>query len=35
MKNCLYSHLHLQLKMKFILRKSSTFANLPMKKPDN
>ena len=35
MKNCLYSHLHLQLKNIFTFKKSSTFANLVMKKPGN
>ena len=33
MKNCLYSHL--QLKNTFTFKKSSTFANLLMKKPGN
>ena len=33
MKNCLYSHLYLQLKNIFTLKKSSTFANLLMEKP--
>ena len=35
MNNYLYSHLHLHLKNIFALKKSSTFANLLMEKPDN
>ena len=35
MKNCLYSHLHLQLKNISTFKKSCTFANLLMEKPDN
>ena len=35
MKNCLWSHLYLQLKNRFTLKKSSTYANLTMGKPGN
>ena len=35
MKNCLCSHLYLQLKNMFTLKKSSTFANLLMEIPSN
>ena len=35
MKNCLESHLYLQLKYIFTLKKASTFANLVMEKPGN
>ena len=35
MKNCLYSHLYLQLKSIFTLKKSFPFANLLIQKPDN
>ena len=33
MKNCLCSHLYLQLKNMFTFKKSSTFPNLLMEKP--
>ena len=35
MKNCSCSHLYLQLKNIFTLKKSSTFVNLLMEKPSN
>ena len=35
LKNCLYAHLYLQLNSIFILKKSSTFANLLMEKKGN
>ena len=35
MKNFLYSHLYLQLKNIFTLKKSSTFADVLLEKPGN